>query len=274
MKLGCICGSFNRSFDAGAMDQMGFVRHCATVLRVQGIELQDIHFPQTRPAYLQSLRRAAADLGLAITGVGVHNDFGRAATTWRQSEIAKVKQWIEVAEALGAPQVRVFAGHPEGKAVERWPAMIAALREVAAFAAQAGLRLGLENHNHGAFTRTATDQLRVLEEVGHPALCHLLDTGNYVDGWPSVERTAHLAVHVHAKFWTVAPDGAEPSIDYPKLVQMLHRRNYDGWISFEYEAAEAEATGIPRALGYLRQLVEVLPVGRSDDRSERSRSSG
>jgi hypothetical protein len=38
------------------------------------------------------LRRAASELGLAIIGVGVHNDFGRAATMWRQSEIAKVKQ--------------------------------------------------------------------------------------------------------------------------------------------------------------------------------------
>jgi sugar phosphate isomerase/epimerase len=259
MKLGCICGCFNRSFDAGTMDQTEFLRYCAGTLRVQGVELQDIHFPQTRHAYLQALRRTAADLGLAIAGIGVHNDFGRAATTWRQSEIAKVKQWIEVAEGLGAPQVRVFAGHPEGPAVERWPAMIAALREVAAFAARAGLRLGLENHNHGAFTRTADDQLRVLAEVGHPALCHLLDTGNYVDGWPSVERTAHLAVHVHAKFWQVAPDGAEPTIDYPKLIAMLRRRGYDGWISFEYEAAEEEATGIPRALAYLRRVVGVSP---------------
>lgn len=78
--------------------------------------------------------------------------------------------------------------------------MIAALREVADFAAGAGLRLGLENHNHGAFTQTADDQLRVLADVNHPALGHLLDTGNYLDGWPSVERTADLAVHVHAKF--------------------------------------------------------------------------
>ena len=43
MKLGCICGSFNRSFDAGTMDQLGFLRHCAAVLGVEGVELQDIH---------------------------------------------------------------------------------------------------------------------------------------------------------------------------------------------------------------------------------------
>jgi len=255
VRLGCICGSFNRAFDAGAMDQLAFLRHCATELRVAGAELQDIHFPETRPAYLGTLGRAAGDLGLALVGVGVHNDFGLAEATWRQSEIAKVKHWIEVAAELGAPQVRVFAGHPQGPLAERWPAMIAALREVAEFAAQAGIRLGLENHNHGAFTKTAADLLRVLTQVDHPALRHLLDTGNYVDGWPSVERTAPLAVHVHAKFWQVAPDGSEPTIDYPRLLDILRRHGYAGWICFEYEAAEAEATGIPRALAYLRRLL-------------------
>src|SRR4030095_4191810 len=106
MKLGCICGSFNRALHAGTLGQRGFPRRCVTAHKVPGVGAEDIHFPQTRAAYLQVLRRTAADLGLAIIGVGVHNDFGRAATTWRQSEIAKVKQWIEVAEALGAPQVR------------------------------------------------------------------------------------------------------------------------------------------------------------------------
>ena len=256
MRLGCICGCFNRSFDAGTLDLVGFLRLCATDLRVEGAELQDIHFRQTRAAYLDMLRRTAGDLGLALIGVGVHNDFGKADVTWRQSEIAKVKHWIEVAERLGAPQVRVFAGHPEGPVAERWPTMIAALREVAEFAAEAGIRLGLENHNHGAFTKTAADQLKVLAEVNHPALGHLLDTGNYLDGWPSVERTAPLAVHVHAKFWQVAADGSEPTIDYPRLLAILRQHGYAGWICFEYEAAEAEATGVPRALAYLRRLVE------------------
>jgi sugar phosphate isomerase/epimerase len=254
MRLGCICGCFNRSFDAGAMDQTTFLERCARDFRVAGAELQDIHFPETRPAYLARLRRTAGDLGLALIGIGVHNDFGRAETTWRQSEIVKVRQWIEVAAEIGAGHVRVFAGHPEGSATERWPAMIAALRDTAAYAAAAGVRLVLENE--AGFTPSAREHLRIVDEVGSPALRPLLDTGNYRDGWPSVERTAPRAAHVHAKFWRVAPDGAEPTMDYPALLAGLRRRGYDGWISFEYEAAEDEATGIPRAFAYLRRLVE------------------
>jgi sugar phosphate isomerase/epimerase len=245
------------------MDQVRFLVRCAGDLAVAGVELQDIHFPQTRPAYLQMLRRMARDLNLAITGIGVHNDFGRADPTMRQSEVVKVKQWIEVAERLGAPLVRVFAGYPEGGPVQsgaRWPAMIDCLRDVAAFAGHAGLRLGLENHNHAAFTPTAAEFLRVLEEVHSPSLAPLLDTGNYTDGWPSLEKTLGLAVHVHAKFWKVAADGSDPSVDYARILPALRVAGYTGWVSFEYEAEEPEATGIPRALAYLKRML-AGPVG-------------
>jgi sugar phosphate isomerase/epimerase len=255
MKIGCICGTFNRSFDAKTMDQMQFLARCATDLNVQGVELQDIHFPQTRPAYLQMLRRTARDLDLAIIGVGVHNDFGRVDPTIRQSEVVKVKQWVEVAEQLDAPLIRVFAGYPEGDRQARWPAMIDSLREVAAFAGHAGVRLGLENHNHAAFTPTAAEYLRVLDEVRSPSLVPLLDTGNYTDGWPSLQKTLGIAAHVHAKFWKVAADGSDEKVDYAKIIPALRAAGYDGWVSFEYEAEEPEATGIPRALAYLKRML-------------------
>lgn len=255
MRLGCICGTFNRSFDARLLDQVRFLARCATDLKVEGVELQDIHFPQTRPAYLRMLRRTAGSLNLAIVGVSVHNDFGRADPTIRQSEVVKVKQWVEVAEQLGAPLVRVFAGYPEGDHQARWPAMIDSLRETAAFAGHAGMRLALENHNHAAFTPTAAEFLKVLEEVRSPYLVPLLDTGNYVDGWPSVQKTVGVAAHVHAKFWKVAADGSDEKVDYARILPALRAAGYDGWVSFEYEAEEPEATGIPRALAYLKRML-------------------
>jgi sugar phosphate isomerase/epimerase len=258
MKISCICGTFNRAFDARTLDQLRFLARCATDLKVQGVELQDIHFPQTRPAYLQMLRRTAKGLNLPILGIGVHNDFGRIDPTIRQSEMVKVKQWVEVAEQLGAPLVRVFAGYPEGGPAQsgaRWPAMIDSLREVAAFAGHAGVRLGLENHNHGAFTPTAAEFLRVLEEVRSPYLVPLLDTGNFVDGWPSVQKILGIAAHVHAKFWKVAADGSDEKVDYARIIPALRVAGYDGWVSFEYEAEEPEEAGIPRAIGYLKRML-------------------
>jgi sugar phosphate isomerase/epimerase len=258
MRFGCICGSFNRAFSTGAMDQLRFVAHCKDVLGVAGVEFQDIHFPETRPAYLDRLRHAASDRGLAIIGIGIHNDFGRRDECLRASEVVKVKQWVEVAERLGAPMVRVFAGWPEGTAAERWADMIVALREASAFAQAAGVRLALENE--AGFTPSVAEHVRILEEVGSPALGLLLDTGNYPAGWPSVEQAAPRAMHVHAKFWKVGPGGEEPTMNYPALLTQLRQARYPGWITFEYEAAEPEATGLPRAFAYLRRLVESVGV--------------
>jgi sugar phosphate isomerase/epimerase len=132
--------------------------------------------------------------------------------------------------------------------------MIAALREAAAFAQAAGVRLALENE--AGFTPSVAEHLRILDEVGSPALGLLLDTGNYPAGWPSVEQAASRAAHVHAKFWNVGPVGEEPTMDYPELLARLRRGGYPGWITFEYEAAEPEMTGLPRAFAYLRRLLD------------------
>ncbi len=255
MKLSCICGSFNRAFEFGAMDQLQFLARCAADLKVQGVELQDIHFPQTRPSYLQMLRHTARDLNLQLVAVGVHNDFGRSDPTLRQSEVVKVKQWVEVAEQLGAPLVRVFAGYPEGDRQARWPAMIDSLREVATFARHAGVRLGLENHNHGAFTPTAPPFLQILDEVKSPHLVPLVDTGNFVDGWSSLEQVLEIAAHVHAKFRRVAEDGSEEEVDYARILTALRGAGYDGWITFEYEADEPRDEELSRALAYLKWVM-------------------
>ncbi len=255
MKLGCICGTFNHAFDDGTLDQIRFLDRCASVLKVQGVELQDIHFPQTRPMYLRMLTRRARDLGLSIIAVCAHNDFGRADPMLRQSEVVKVKQWVEVAEQMGAPLVRVLAGFPEGDREARWPTMIEALREAADYAGHTGIRLALENHNPGAFTATADEFLRVLHEVNSPHLVPLLDTGNYVDGWPSVQKTVGIAAHVHAKFWKPREDGSDEVVDYVKIIPALREAGYDEWVSLEYEAPEPETTGVPRTLTYLRRLL-------------------
>jgi sugar phosphate isomerase/epimerase len=43
-------------------------------------------------------------------------------------------------------------------------------------------------------------------------------------------------------------------MDYPALLAQLRRAGYGGWITFEYEAAEPEATGLPRAFAYFQHL--------------------
>jgi hypothetical protein len=100
-------------------------------------------------------------------------------------------------------------------------------------------------------TPTAAEFPRVLHQVNSTSPVPLLDTGNSVDGWPSVEQKLGVAAHVRAKFWSVAPDGSDESVDDARIIPGLRAAGYTGWVSFEYEAPEPEATGIPRALAFL-----------------------
>src|SRR2546423_887432 len=83
------------------------------------------------------------------------------------------------------------------------------------------VRLVMENHNHGGFVQTSADVLTILDEVRSPALGLLLDTGNYLDGLVSIERTAALARHVHAKFTRVGPDGRDAGVDHDAVAAIL-----------------------------------------------------
>ena len=164
-------------------------------------------------------------------------------------------EWMAAGRRLGTSFLRTFAGWPEGDRAARWPGMIAALRSVCDAAERLGIRLVMENHNHGGFVQTAADVTAILHAVRSPALGLLLDTGNYLDGLGSIAPTAALAWHVHAKFTRVDADGRDPSVDHDAVISLLRAAGYQGWVSVEYEGAEPSRTAVPRALAYLRQAI-------------------
>jgi sugar phosphate isomerase/epimerase len=162
---------------------------------------------------------------------------------------------MDVSKQLATRFLRTFAGWPDGDRQARWPQMIASLKVIAAQAQKAGVQLVMENHNHKGFVQTADDVAAIFDGVRSPALGLLLDTGNFLDGTASIERTAALAWHVHAKFTRVLPDGRDARVDQDAAVRLLQAAGYDGCISVEYEGEEPGSTAVPRALGYLRRLL-------------------
>ena len=114
----------------------------------------------------------------------------------------------------------------------------------------------MENHNHGGFVQTADDVLAIFDAVASPALSLLLDTGNYVDGLASIRRTAKLARHVHAKFRQVGPDGRDRLVDHEAVIAELRQAGYAGCLSVEYEGEESPESAVPRAVAYMRRLLD------------------
>jgi len=253
MYLGCSSESYNDVLTAGSITLADWFRICAEDLGLRAVELEDKHIGDPTPARLDDLRAIAARHELEIVNIAFMNNFGVADETRRQAEATRTVTWIGVSRRLGSRFLRTFAGWPDGDRAARWPAMVETLRSVCARAAAAGVRLVMENHNHGGFVQTAGDVEKILTAVGSPALGLLLDTGNYLDGAASIARTAGRAWHVHAKFSRVDAGGRDARVDQETALRHLRAAGYAGCVSIEYEGEESARTAVPRIVSYLRQ---------------------
>jgi sugar phosphate isomerase/epimerase len=255
LRLACSSQSHDDVLTAGTLDLAAWMRFCAEELGLRAVELEDRHIGSPDAARLDALREASAACGLTVVNIALMNNFGLADPSRRGGEETRTREWMPAAQRLGSRFLRTFAGWPEGGREARWAGMVASLGAVCRDAEARGVRLVLENHNHGGFVQRAADVEAIFAAVHSPALGLLLDTGNYLDGLASITATAPLAWHVHAKFTEVDAAGRDPGIDHEAVVRVLRSAGYDGWLSVEYEGAEPSGTAVPRALAYLRRLI-------------------
>jgi sugar phosphate isomerase/epimerase len=220
-----------------------FIEDCAK-FGLDGTELTSYYFPENpSEEFLRQLKAAAFRHGLDVSGTAVGNDFCFPPGERRDREIAHVKRWIQYADWLAAPAIRVFSGgvKPGQSAEQARRLTIEAMEECCAHAGKFGIFLALENH--GGLTTEVDDLLAIVRDVKSPWFGVNLDTGNFhsADVYGDLERLAPYALNVQVKV-AVHPAGqpSQPS-DYRRLAKILRTSGYRGYIVLEFEE-----TGDPR----------------------------
>jgi len=225
-------------------------------LGLDGVEPTSYYFRDTSTPYLRHLRSKAFRLGLDISGTAIGNDFGFPAGEARDGQLARAKQWIDHAEVLGAPVIRIFAGHQKkGQSPEEChKLMVAGMEEACAYAGERGVYLALENH--GGPTTTAEMLLGLVHDVKSPWLGVNLDTGNFrtEDPYKDMAIAAPYALNVQVKVEVNVGGKRQPS-DYGRIVKILRDAGYRGYVVLEYEAKEDPKTAIPGHLAALRKAI-------------------
>ena len=240
-------------------------------LNLDQIELHSTAFESTNTDYLRILKMDLQKKGLPLGYIGVSNNFG-VPIDQHPDQIAKIKNWIDIASFMSCPLVRVFAAYvPEDYTDEEelWPPMIRGFKEVAEYGYQKGIIVGLQNHNHNNVTRTGDNLLRALNETNHPYFTHIVDTGQYAgspgasgsnsqatpkfDCYDSIAKTAPYAVYVRAKFYHI-DSGVEEWLDYARIIKILKGLNYNGGVSIVYEGGSDPIDSMRKAADYLRYL--------------------
>ena len=231
-----------------------FVDDCAR-FGLEGTELTSYYFPkEVTPEYLRQLKQHCFLLGLDVSGTAVGNDFGFPPDDpKRKQQIDHVKSWVDHAEMLGAPVIRIFAGHPKPNqsAEETHALMVEGIQEACEYAGTHGVHLALENH--GGPTSTAEGLLALVRDVKSPWFGVNLDTGNFHsnDVYAELEQAAPYAMNVQVKVVVSGPDKKKQPADFKRLAEILRASKYRGYIVLEYEES-----GNPRGEceRYLEQL--------------------
>ena len=247
-----------RKFLAGENPELtldDFVADCAK-MGLEGTELTSYYFPvEPSPEYLRHLKHRAFRLGLDISGTAVGNDFCHPPGEQRTREIDHVKRWVDYAEILGAPVIRIFSGSArEGQTTkEGHDLAVAGMEECCDYAGRHGVFLALENH--GGLTTTVEGILALVRDVKSEWFGVNLDSGNFYssDPYADMEKLAPYALNVQVKVSVRPNRGPKQSSDFGRLARILRDSGYRGYIVLEYEEAEDPRTACPRYVDQLRE---------------------
>ncbi len=225
----------------------------------------------TRQGYLQSIKRRAFVNGLDLMGFSTHQGFVSPDPEERKRNVERTIHQMELCYTLGIPTMRLNTGRwgtsesftalMANRGIE--PALegytdedafgwvIEAIESLIPKAQECGVLLGLENH--WGLGRTPEGVLRIVEAVDSPWLQITLDTGNFLeDPYDKLEMLASKTVLMQAKTYHGGGTWYTLDLDYPRIGEIMHRHDFAGWVSLEFEGKEGWETAIPKSLKTLR----------------------
>ena len=232
-----------------------FVSDCAK-FNLEGTELTSYYFPKNvNHDYLRSLAQQCFRLGLDVSGTAVGNDFGHPPGEERLKQIAATKQWIDFAAVLGAPVIRIFAGHEQkgSTPAQAHSLMVSGIEECCEYAGKHGIYLALENH--GGPTATADGLMAFVRDVNSPWFGVNLDTGNFAsaDVYGDLAKVAPYAVNVQVKVVVSNDKKEKTATDFKKIAALLREAHYRGYVVLEFEEKGDPREECPKYLDKMRE---------------------
>jgi len=238
LKISLNAFSFDKLLRDGSMTIFDLLDFC-TKAGFDAVDLTGYYFPGY-PAvppddYIYNVKKRAFKLGLGISGTGVRNDFTWSDAGKRQGEKQLVKDWIIVAEKIGAPLVRIFAGTLSKENYswgERAKWIAEDIRECAEFGKKHGVMTALQNHYD--FMKSSTDVEKMLNLVNSDWNGLLLDIGSYhsPDPYKDIALTAGLAISWQLKEKVFVND-IQTDTDYAKVMDIVKQCGYAGYLPLE-----------------------------------------
>ena len=237
-----------------AMALKDFPAMVAAKFNLHNVELLADHFPSTDKGYLRELRVAVerAKSHIIDIPVGGTASFYDPVGIKRKEAIEYGKKWIDVADAVGSPSVRLHIVGVKGITpdVDR---TAESLQQVAVYGAQRNIMVNLENDD--LVSEDAFFVVRVIDKVQNPYLRALPDFANSMlsgDAPFNYDALALMFRHAynisHMKDSEVGGHGKLYTVDVARIFKIAEAAGYRGYYSLEWEGRGGAYEGTSRLL--------------------------
>lgn len=203
----------------------------------------------TDKSYLAELRKRAKEEGVTpvLITVDERQKIGDPDEKVRLQSVEDHRRWIDAASQLGCATIRVNAYSDEKLSPdEQARLVIDGLRRLAEIGAMQDINVLIENHGH--ITSDGKWMVKVVKGVNLPNCGTLPDFGNFTKGYDRYEGVALMmpfAKAVSAKSYGFDEKGNETTIDYRRMVQIIQKAGFHGYLGIEYEGDKlSEADGV------------------------------
>lgn len=194
---------------------------------------------------IQASLQKLNDKNLKVADLGSSAELHNKDVTKRQKNIEVAKQFIDLAQKLNCPNVRVFPNDiPDDQTKEETIALIvSALKELGDYASAKNVYVLMETHGKVVYT---ADLLNIMQQTNHPNVGLVWDAYNMwsVTKEPPAKVYASLKNyirHAHIKDaklvngkeeYVFLGEGTSPIFE---AVDLLAKNNFTGYYSFEWE---------------------------------------
>lgn len=254
--------SLNKSLFGKKLDNLDFAKTAKEKFGIEAVEYVNQFFKDKAKdsGYIGEMKKRADDVGvksllIMIDGEGALGDEDEAK---RQKAVENHYQWVEAAKALGCHSIRVNAQSIDDK--EKSKKLAAdGLRKLSEFAKKMQINVIVENH--GGNSSDGKWLSEVISSVGLDNCGTLPDFGNFYDydRYQGVTDLMPFAKAVSAKSYDFDDKGNETKIDFLKMMQIVTKAGYHGFVGIEYEGSRlSEEEGIKATKALLEKCAKQL----------------
>ncbi|MBA61218.1 MAG: xylose isomerase [Planctomycetaceae bacterium] len=240
-KLSLAQWSLHRAIFGGKIKNEDFAKVTKEEFNISCIEYVNQFFKDKAENmdYLKDLKKRADDLGVKTNLIMCDGEgrLGDPDNAKRTQAVENHYKWVQAAKFLGGHSIRVNAASA-GEYNEQLELAADGLSRISEFAAKHDMNVIVENH--GGLSSNGEWLSAVMKKVGMKNCGTLPDFGNFhdYDRYKGVEETMPFAKAVSAKSHNFDDNGNETKTDYIKMMKIVLKHGYNGFVGIEYEGRE------------------------------------